>query len=357
MIFNNQGYDSLVSERRQEDIDAMFKGATTSKIVIDKDSIQKMNKILAILDSTLQGQIALNYGIQLSRQYDAELFILVSDDSVEQFKLIIDSTVETVNGLVAKATELGEVNDKKPQIDVVLGQRIENTLQEFSRVQADDDLLGGRLVAKMIEIDPDLIILGTPLFHEREHRDSQPLGSYITQLLTTSKIRSNFLLLNENTKELPKSIISFVTVNQQPRSILALVYRMFSLVTKDTKVKVIGVVEDKTIETVARVEASDQDDESSALPIMEVTEKLRNSMSKTLESLVIEDDIPHQSLKTEVKTGSISSVLKTTLDELDETGMILVRSVTEARDNLDPVAVQVAQLTLGANHPCLIVWD
>lgn len=347
----------FVSERRQDEIDAMFKGATKSKIVINKEAIPNIDKILVILDNTIQGQIALKYGTLLSKQHNAELSVLISDDFFEPFKLVIDSTVEKINEMVSKANKSAEDNKIDPIIEVILGKRIETTLQEFARTQKDDELVGERLVEKISQVDPDLIIAGVPLFHEKEDADDQSFGTYIKKLLKAAAIKSNFLLVNDKTTELPKSIISFVTVNQQPRSILALAYRMFSMATENMKVKIIGLVEDKIIETVARVELADEEDTEAALPIMKATEKLKSNMTELLKSLELEKDIPVKSLQTEVRTGTLSSVLKQVIAEFDETGLIMVRSVAESGDNLDHTATHVTEITLAANHPCFIVWD
>ena len=56
------------------------------------------------------------------------------------------------------------------------------------------------------------------------------------------------------------------------------------------------------------------------------------------------------------KSGKIASIVSTTVDE-EQPGLVVVRSVGDLSENLDPVAEQITRSALSKGYPVLIVWN
>jgi len=180
-------------------------------------------------------------------------------------------------------------------------------------------------------------------------------------LLRERRIHSNFFLVSDNTKtDLGDSILSFVSIEQQPGSIVALTRRALSLSDEQTEITTIGMIDDKVIETVARVDQLGEeklDDEGNEILDLDgATDRLRNRMEETLSSIHIDEKIPRKSFKWEVESGSITGIVSSALEKFNP-GLVMVRSVAEISENLDPIAEQITRIVLRAGFPCLVVWD
>ena len=162
-------------------------------------------------------------------------------------------------------------------------------------------------------------------------------------------------MVTERKEDLNDVMVSFVSVDQQPSSIVALVRRSLSLANENTEIKLIGMVEDKITETVARADLEDdQSDED--IDLLGVRNRLKNKMEQVLSSIDIGNDIKYKSFDYQVNTGVMSSIVKSTLEDLHP-GLVLVRSVSRLDENLDPIAEQIALTVLGSGYPVLLVWD
>ena len=339
-----------MSERKQEEIDAMFKATNLPKLLIE--DIPKINKISVVLDNTTQGMNALTTASEIAKKFQAKLDIIVSEDFFEAFKVLIDSTNDKLNQLSVKAKTLLDEKGIHADIQTVIGGRIDKVIEVFGDEITDEMKLGNQLISKFLDLDADLLVLGVPLFQSREDPESELLGSYVTKILRARDIRANVVLVSEQSTPLGGNLIAFVEVNQQPRSIIALTKRALSLSNSDTKMKLVGIIEDKFIETVARIDSEDE----TSLPIQETTEKLKQKFSDTLGGITLIEELPQTPIDKQVSTGKISEIVNLTLKNVTE-GLVLVRSVAEIQDNLDPIAQQITRLVLAAGFPCLIVWD
>jgi hypothetical protein len=344
-----------MSERKIEDIEQMFKKTAASKPKLMIDSIPEVTKIGAIYDNTLQGSHALLIASILTKKLGTSLNIIASQDFSEAFNHLIEATQEDILDLVVRAKQFMDEKEIEAKIDTVLSTRINAVIQDYQSTIHEEDKLSGKLVVRIKELDADIFVLGVPLFQSGEDTEAENIGIHATKLLRTKGIHSNFLLVTDHTTEVPDKILGFVSVNQQPRSIVALKKRALSLATEETKIRIVGMVEDRTIETMARSELP-EDDPDALIPIEDVSKRLKIQMQDTLDSIVISDEITYGSIKNSVRLGSISTIVNEALEN-KKPGLVIVRSVAEIKENLDPVAEQVTRSVLEAGYPILIMWD
>jgi hypothetical protein len=338
----------------------MFK--KTAKPKLEIESVHEVEKIGIILDNTPQGKIALEIGTLLAERVGSSVDIIVSELYYEAFQMLMEATQNEIEELKDLAKAKIEERDLFSKFEVVVAYKIEKALEIFMEEIEEEQKLGGRLVAKMAERNDDIVVLGVPLFQGREEIDIGDLGGYVSKLLRERKIHSNFLLLSDAVpEEMKNSILCFVSIEQQPGSIVALTRRGLSLASEETDIHVVGLVEDKVIETLARVEQLgneeiEEEEEEETLDLESAGERLTTKMTDTLDSIKITEDIPHKSFTGTVKKGSISSIVNGAIDEI-KPGLVLVRSVAEIAENLDPIAEQITRIVLRAGYPCLVVWD
>ncbi|MHA2250107.1 MAG: hypothetical protein ACXAD7_07085 [Candidatus Kariarchaeaceae archaeon] len=345
-----------MSERKMDEIEQMFKKTAATSPKLEITNVPIIDRIGAIFDNTLQGNHAILIASSLTKKLDASLNVLASQDFSEAFKRLIETTQEDILDLVVRAKEYTEQEGVEAKIDTILSTRISQVLQDFQSTINEEDKLSGKLISTIKEVDSDLLIIGVPLFYSGDETETEEIGSYATKLLRTKGIRSNFMLVTERTTELEDSILGFVSVNQQPRSVVALTKRALSLSKGDTKIHIVGMVEDRTIETMARAELP-EDDPEALIPLEDVSKRLKTKMQDTLDRIhIANEEIEYGSLTDTVLLGSISSIVTKALEN-EKPGLVIVRSVAEIRENLDPIAEQVTRLVLGAGIPVLIVWD
>jgi hypothetical protein len=344
-----------VSERKQEEIDAMFKATQASKLEIEE--APKIKKIATIFDNSIQSHNALTVSSELCKRFGAELDVITSDDFYPAFNALINSTRDKITELVHNAQNALESLDVESKYHSVFSGRITRTMDEFDvAVQDDAEKLSSRLVDQLAEIGADIVVVGVPMYKSADEAEVELLGSYVIKLLRSSIIHANFLLVSEQTSSMSNSIISFIEVNQQPRSLVALTKRALSMADSDTSLKIIGFVENKTVETMASLDDEIHDDGAIDVPFQRASDKLKDKMKQTLDSLSINSEISVGSIDKSVKMGSIAEILNMTLEEKKD-DLIMVRSVAEFAENLDPIADQITRHVLTEGFPCLIVWD
>ena len=344
-----------VSERKQEEIDEMFKATKSVKLEIEE--APKIKKIVTVFDNSIQSHNALTVSSDLCKRFDATLEVITSEDFYPAFNALINSTRDKITELFQSAqSAMGEL-EIEPNFNPVFSGRITRTMNEFDiAVEDETEKLSNRLVEKLTELDADIVVIGVPMYKTADESEVELLGSYVTKLLRSSKIHANFLLVSEKTSSMSNSIIAFIDVAQQPRSLVALTKRALSVSNSNTSLKIIGIVENKTIETMALVDEDTDDGDSTELPFQRASDKLRNKMKETLDSLAIDPSIQHGSIDKTVKIGTINEILNMTLSDRKE-DLVMVRSLADYGENLDPIADQITRLVLTEGHPCLIVWD
>lgn len=354
-----------MSDRKLEEIESMFKKTAQPKLEIDE--IVPIKKIGVIMDKTAQGKIALDIATSLSEKLEISLDIVVAGEYSDIIQKQINVMNEEVTSLFSEAQEKVDEKGVYAKTLVILSAKVEKTKEIFEQETQDEEKLSSRLVMALEESADDIVVLGVPLFREdEEEKDNiEEFGFYITKLLRERRIHSNFLLITQDVEpEINDQILGFVTFEQQAGSILALTKRALSLANENSDITLLGMVTQKTVETVARANLEIEDTITSEtgeettpeLDLKATSDNLETKMADLLDSIRINEDIPHKSFKSHVRDGSISTMVNTALEEF-KPGLVLVRSVAEIVENLDPVAEQITRLVLRAGIPVLIVWD
>lgn len=340
-----------MSDKKIDEVETMF--LKTSKPRLEINEIDPIVTISALYDSTTQGKDALKIALEMAKKFQIPLKIVASGDFMEAFKELVTSTNKKIAAMQEFVDSVAKGNDVDAEINVVMGDRIQNILHIFGEETPDIEKLSNKLVHVLKENQSDILVTGAPLF--REEKEESYFGYYLTKIFRDAEIHSNILVVTERKEDLNDVIVSFVSVDQQPKSIVALVRRSLSLANENTQIKLIGMVEDKITETVARADlADDQTDED--IDLLGVRNRIKNKMEHVFSSIDIGKDIKYKSYEYHVRTGVMSSIVKSTLEDIHP-GLVLVRSVSRLDENLDPIAGQIALTVLGSGYPVLLVWD
>ena len=355
--------NNWMSARKLDDIEMMFKKTTRPKLEIDE--YPTIERIGCVLDSSPQGRNAMRIATALTKRLDTTLQIIVSEDFYEPLEVLVDSAQKELTELETLAQDHVKETGIKAKVDQVIGEKLKITLEMFQQEATSEETLGGKLIHKIRESEAQIMVIGVPLFKEKGTSElgkeyvHESLGRYTLMLLRERSIPANFLLVSGKTEEITDKVLAFVSVEQQPASIVALYRRALSFTTEKTEFKIVGIVGDKVIETVARLDLPEEDPD--ATPDLEaVATKLKSHMEDTLDSITlkkeIDDVIILGSPTSEVNTGTISEIVRIYLDNF-KPGIVFVRSVPELADNLDPFAETITRQVLSSGVPVLVLWD
>ncbi len=340
-----------MSDKRIIETEAMFIKSTKPSLIIDE--VDEITTIGVIYDGTEQGKDALVSASEFAKKFQMPLKIIAADDYLEPFKNLAITTNEKMNALQENAKSFASENGVAAEVDMIIGDRVKQILDVFEGPSNEEPKLSTKLTKFLEQNQFDILVTGAPLF--RKEKEESYFGFYLTKLLSNSEIKANFLIVSDTREELSNTILSFVSVDQQPKSIVALTRRSLAIADEKNDIKLFGVVEDKIIETVARADLTDEQDDED-LDLIGVGERLKNKMEDTLSSIEISDKISYKSFSFEVSTGVMASTIKTTLEN-ENPGLVLVRSVSRSAQYLDPVAEQITLTVLNAGYPVYLIWD
>ncbi len=337
----------------------MFKTTTKPKTIIDKYPI--IEHIGCILDSSTQGFNALQVASSLAQRLKTKLDIIVSEDYHKPLRLVLESNEKELETLAITARDfVKETEDLKANIKPIISDKVQQAFDLFFQEKASEkETLFGRLVEHIKNSGIQVCVMGVPLF-VRSDIEWESMGSYVLKLLREREVHANWLLVSaKKKKKIADSVLAFVSVEQQPASIIALYRRALSFATEHTNFKIVGIVEDNVIETVARLDISS--DDSTDVPDLEsARKKLITNMEETLGSIQLKSEIDDVIIKGsptwEVKSGHIAEIVREYV-ESEQPGIVFVRSVAEISENLDPFAEIVTRQVLHEGFNCLIVWD
>ncbi len=347
-----------MSEKKLEEIETMFKTTTKPKTIIDKYPV--IEHIGCILDSSTQGFNALQVASSLAQRLKTKLDIIVSEDYHKPLRLVLESNEKELETLSITARDfVKETEDLKANIKPIISDKVQQAFDLFFQEKAsENETLFGRLVEHIKTSGIQVCVMGVPLF-VRSDIEWESMGSYVLKLLREREVHANWLLVSAKQKIIADSVLAFVSVEQQPASIIALYRRALSFATEHTNFKIVGIVEDNVIETVARLEIS-SDDLSDVPDLENARSKLITNMEETLGSIQLKQEIDDVIIKGsptwEVKSGHIAEIVREYV-ESEHPGIVFVRSVAEISENLDPFAEIVTRQVLQEGFNCLIVWD
>ncbi len=347
-----------MSEKKLEEIETMFKTTTKPKTIIDKYPV--IEHIGCILDSSTQGFNALQVASSLAQRLKTKLDIIVSEDYHKPLRLVLESNEKELETLSITARDFVKgTEDLKANIKPIISDKVQQAFDLFFQKKAsEEETLFGRLVEHIKTSGIQVCVMGVPLF-VRSDIEWESMGSYVLKLLREREVHANWLLVSAKQNIIADSVLAFVSVEQQPASIIALYRRALSFATEHTNFKIVGIVEDNVIETVARLDISS--DDSSDVPDLEsARNKLIANMEETLGSIQLKSEIDDVIIKGsptwEVKSGHIAEIVREYI-ESEHPGIVFVRSVAEISENLDPFAEIVTRQVLQEGFNCLIVWD
>lgn len=345
-----------MSEKKLESIETMFKKITKPKMIIDE--YPKIERIGVIVDSSPQGFKALQVATSLVKRLETTFSIIISDSYRDQLEGLSVSIKRELFDLETTVQDFVKGEDVKT--DYKIKQIISSKLEKFQQIFQEKIKLEDKLSRKLIEHIKDsgaqILVTGVPLFRTSE---DESLGTYVFRLLRATEIHANILLVSGKKHIIADSVLAFVSVEQQPASIVALYRRALSFATEKTKFKTVGIVDDKVIETVARLDLPSEDPEA-VLDLEGAKSKLITKMEETLESISlkkeIDDLIISGSPTWDVESGHVAEIVRQYLEEINP-GIVFVRSVAEISENLDPFAAVITRQVLGEGYNCLVVWD
>jgi len=352
-----------LSERKLDEIESKFKKSTRPKLEIDE--YPTIERIGCILDSSKTGKTALKVATALAKRLGTSLQIFVSEDFYEPLEVLLDSAQKELDELQTVAQEHIEEEGLQATIKQVIGDKFKKTLELCHQETVSEKTLGGKLINEIRESHAQIMVMGVPLFKGKGTSElgkeftHESLGRYTLMLLRERTIPANFLIVPGETEEIKDKVLAFVNVEQQPVSIVALYRRALSFATEETEFKIIGIVENKVIETVARLEIPEEDPES-APDIDAVAKRLQTKMEDTLDSITLKKEIDDVIIKgsptSDARTGTISEIVREYLDMFNP-GIVFVRSVPDLEENLDPFAEVVTRHVLSSGVPVLVLWD
>jgi hypothetical protein len=317
------------------------------------------------VDANNTGKNALKVATALSKRIGATLQIFISDAFDEPLKVLLDSALKELDELQTYAQEYIENESIQAAIKQVIGEKFQKILELYQQEVIDEKTLIGKLTNEIRESGVQIMVMGVPLFTStgisefEKNFIQESLGRYALMLLRDRTIPANFLIVPGKMGEIKDKVLAFVDIEQQPTSIVALYRRTLSFATEETEFKIVGIIENKVIETVARLEIPDEDPEATP-EIKAVTTRLQSKMEDTLASITLKKEIDDVIIKGsptyDVRTGTIPEIVREFLDAFNP-GIVFVRSVPGLEENLDPFAEIVTRQVLSAGVPILVLWD
>ena len=230
-----------MSEKKLEEIETMFKTATKPKTIIDKFPV--IEHIGCILDSSTQGFHALQVASSLAQRLKTKLDIIVSEDYYKPLSLMLESNEKEMETLSITARDFVKGNeDLKANIKPIISDKVQQAIDLFFQEKAEEnETLLGRLVEHIKNSGIQVCVMGVPLFVRTDQ--DQSMGSYVLKLLREREVQSNYLLVSAKKNIIADSVLAFVSVEQQPASIIALYRRALSFATEHTNFKIVGIID------------------------------------------------------------------------------------------------------------------
>ncbi len=341
-----------MSERKLDEIEQLFKKTSKPKTIIE--DIDEIKKIGCFYDSTPQGENALNIATEIAKSLHLKLKVFAAEDFYLRLKQHGDEITKKSEELKTYVDNYTEEHEVATETEVLIGGRIKNVINLIEEDLAEDEKLSQLILDKLVEHKFNLFVVGAPLLRTRQEKGF--FGYYLSKIVRERQVHSNFLLIPDDLKEgRKKSMMGIVNFEQEPGSVVAVLRRAMSLLPWLGKVKILGVIQDTTIETVARSEIPE--DQIDAEPdIFGVRDRIKNKFSDILDLIEVSDNLNEIKSKKKVVTGVLTSAIKIELEEYNP-GLVLVRTVAKLDENMDSSVEAIARIALSEGYPVLILWD
>lgn len=337
-----------MSEKKLKELEEMYRKTSRPKIVIDE--FDEITRLGCIFDATPQGENALSTATALAKVLSAPLKVFTADDFNKKLQNTSEEIRNKEKEMIEQIDALSQEKEIATEIEPLVSGIMKRILKSIEEELVEEEKLSNLMVEKIIEGNFDIFIAGSPMLRTRQEKGY--FGYYLRKLLKQHAIQSNFLLVPNELKGESDLMLGLVSYRQIPRSVETIIKRGVALSSWKKKMKLVGIIEDNTIRTIAR---SETDDDETLSNVSEVRERTRSKFFDTLDSFTIDEkyDIP---LSKELEIGDITAVVKLILDKY-EPGLVLVSTESKIDENLDPGAETLTRIALTEGYPVLLVWD
>lgn len=330
-------------------MEEMFLKTSKPKVIIDK--YEKIKKIGCIYDATAQGKNALEFATALAKTMDRDLKIFAADDFLGKVRASTDMIRNREKDILNVVDEYTKEENVAVEIEALVGDKMQEIISFIESESDEEDKLSHLMIDKIIKEEFNIFVAGSPMLRIREEKGY--FGFYLRKLLKEHRIKSNFLLVPNEISSGSNMMLGLVNYRQKNDSIDAILKQANSLKIWKKNITLAGILEENTINTVARSEIPDGEEDQRA-NISEVKERIVGKFTDLLSSYAYKDE--EMNLETHMEIGVITAMVKLLLDK-HKPSLVLVRNVSKMDENLDPDAETLARVALSDGYPVLLIWD
>lgn len=338
-------------EDKLSKMEEMFLQTSKPKIILKSSKDERIKKLGSVFDTTKQGENALNMATALAKALDVPLKVFAVDDFHSKLTLATEEIRDKQLSIHDKVKNHAKEEMVAAEIEDLLSPRMEKILKFLEQESVEEDKLSTLMLEKIQKENFSLFIAGSPMLRSREEKGY--FGFYLRKLLEDHNITSDFILIPNEIADRSDTILGISNYRQKQGTSEAVIKRAMSLKKWKNNILMIGIVEENTIETVARAELPDAAEDTRA-NIAEVKERIIGKFKDHLNSFQIDDD--EIDLKTEVNVGVITAVVKLILDKY-KPSLVIVRNVSKFDQNLDGEAETIARISLSEGYPILLNFE
>jgi hypothetical protein len=340
----------MPTESKLDQVDKMFKIASKPKTVIE--DIDPIIRLGCIYDSTIQGENGLLLATDLAKTLHLPLTTFTTDDYYYELKKTIDeiNNKETETNDYIKQFSMEE--DLDIETHVLMSGKIKKVFAMMDKELEEEDKLSRLIMDMLIDSNFSLLIAGSPLMRARE--DTGTLGYYMSILLKNPKIHSNFFLVPDQLTKRGEMILGFTSYRQKEGSIPAIIRRGLSIRTKSQTIKIIGLIEENTVATIAKSELGEDESELES-QIIKVSSRISDQFIEKFEDIEINPKF-ELDFNYSIESGNLTSMVKDKL-EANNPSFVMVRSVSTLDEHLHSEAEAIARIALAEGYPVLILFD
>ncbi|MCY3412484.1 MAG: hypothetical protein INQ03_12675 [Candidatus Heimdallarchaeota archaeon] len=331
-------------------MEQMFLQTQKSKTIVERGK-ERIKKIGSIYDSTNQSKHAITMATALAKAMKAKLKVFAADDFYKK----IEDSVSTIRKKETEMQDFISNFSQEEQIasesEPLMSRRVDHILKYMDEDLLEEEKLSRLIINKLIKEEFDLFIAGSPLLRTREQAGY--FGYYLRKLLGDFNIKSDFLLVPNEIADKSNRMLVLVNYKQKQGSIEAVLRKGMVLKEWSKHLYLVGILEDNTIETIARSELP-EDETDTSQNVSEVRERITHKYKDLLESFKLEDE--EMDLDTDIVVGLTTASVKNIIEEI-KPKLVLVRNVSKVDENLDPEAENLARIALAEGYPVLLTWD
>ncbi len=334
-----------MDEEKLAKMEEMFLQTSKPKLVVKSKKEDKIKKIGCIYDATNQGKNALVLATALAKSLETNLKVFAADDFHSKLTIATEEIREKEKEISSFVENIAREEQVATEVAALISKKMDNILSYLEEDSIEEDKLSTLIIEKIKKEKFNLLVAGSPMLRTREEKGY--FGFYLRKLLRDHSIEADFLLVPNELVESDNLILGLTNYRQKQGSVEAILRKGLALSKWINTIKMIGIIEENTIQTVARSELPDNTE--SRENIAEVKERIEGKYRDLLESFEIED----YNLSTEVNIGVITAIVKLILEKY-KPKLVIVKNNSKFDENLDPEAETLARITLNEGYPILL---